>query len=261
MYLVILAFIALALSLVWYLLWHDHGRRLPIEALWLACGFGCIAMLLATLAESQIIPPTFLRFPLGFPLHERVGYFLSIGFIEEMAKFLPLALYLYRKSYFREHVDGVIYFAVCGLTFGLGENILYTLTYGTQVGMTRLLLTPFLHAATTAILGYYLVNRKFVGRSATWRLALALLAVPLLHSLYDFGVGSEQPYLQVLSLLVTLGLTQALFLYFIEANVRDRLLWVPALTRHYHPADRFCTACGQANNHQGNYCEACGHAM
>lgn len=261
MYFVILAFIAIAGSLVWYLLGHDHGRRLPVEALWLACGFGVLAMVISALAEGRLIPPSFLHYPQAFSLSEHVRYFLTIGFIEEAAKFLPLAVFIYGRSYFREHVDGVIYFAICGLAFGLGENILYTVSYGTQVGLMRLLLTPFLHAATTAILGFYLINRKLRGRHSGWWLPTALLAVPLLHAGYDFGIASSQPYLLMTALAITLALTQGLFLYFIEANARDRLVWQPALARQYVPAARYCTACGQASNHQDNFCEACGHAL
>jgi RsiW-degrading membrane proteinase PrsW (M82 family) len=261
MYLVILAFIAIAASLVWYLLWHDHGRRLPVEALWLACCFGCLAMMIAALGEGRFVPSVFLHYPQAFPLTDRVGYFLGIAAIEEVAKFLPLAVYIYRKAYFREYVDGVIYFAICGLTFGLGENILYTMTYGAKVGLMRLLLTPFLHAATTAILGFYLMRLRLHRRAGVWALAAAMAAVILLHGLYDFGVGSNQPFLLTMALAITLALTQGLFLVFIEANARDRLAWLPALGGHFQPAGRYCPACGQANHQQGNFCEVCGHGL
>jgi RsiW-degrading membrane proteinase PrsW (M82 family) len=261
MYFVILAFVLIAGSLVWYLLGHDHGRRLPVEALWLAFGFGCVAMAIAAVVEGRLVPPLFLHYPRAFPVADQVGYFLGIGAIEEAAKFLPLALFIYRKSYFREHVDGVIYFAVCGLTFGLGENILYTFTYGAKVGLMRLLLTPFLHAATTAILGYYLIHMKLRAKHSRWLFSAAILLVPLLHGVYDFGISSSVPVLLIMSLLITLLLTQALFLYFLEANSLDRLAWVPALAGSYAPAKRYCTACGEANRHHGNYCEACGHVL
>lgn len=261
MYFVILAFIAIASCLVWYLLGHDHGRRLPVEALWLACGFGGLAMVLALVAEQRLVPANFLHYPQAFSLDARLQYFGTIGFVEECAKFVPLALFIYRQTYFRQYVDGVIYFAICGLTFGLGENILYTISYGTNVGLMRLLLTPFLHAATTAILGFYLAHLKLRGSRSSLLLASALVVVPLLHATYDYCVGALQPYLQITALVITLGLAQALFLFFIEANVRDRLAWVPALARHYQPAARYCTGCGQANSHHGNYCEVCGHGL
>ncbi len=261
MYFVILAFVAIAGSLVWYLLGHDHGRRLPVEALWLAFGFGLLAMVISTLGEGRLIPPLFLHYPQGFSASSQIGYFLSIATIEEVAKFLPLAIFVYRKDYFREHVDGCIYFAICGLTFGLGENILYTFTYGAKVGLMRLLLTPFLHAATTSILGFYLINMKLRAPRSRWLFVGALIVVPLLHGLYDFGISSAQPLLLVSSLLITLLLTQGLFLYFIEANSLDRLVWVPALAKRYRAAQNFCSKCGQSNRQHGNFCEACGHVL
>jgi RsiW-degrading membrane proteinase PrsW (M82 family) len=221
MYAVILAFIAIASALVWYLLKHDHGRKLPVATLWYACAFGVLAMVLATLIETAVLPEQFVLHPTHFRLQTQLGLFLAIGLIEEVVKFVPLALFIYKKPYFQEHTDGCIYFAICGLTFGLGENILYTITMGTEIGIARLILTPFFHAATTSILGYYLVNQK-LRPNKRWLFGLAAVMIPLIHGLYDFGMGAGVAQLTVLSLMLTLLLTLGLFLYFMEANVLDR---------------------------------------
>ncbi|HWT55516.1 MAG TPA: PrsW family glutamic-type intramembrane protease [Candidatus Microsaccharimonas sp.] len=265
MYFVILAFIAIASLLVWYLLVHDHGRKLPVATLWYACGFGVMAMGLAMGLERLFLPSNFVIAPQEFPFVKQLGYFMSIGFIEETAKFLPLALFIYKRDYFREHTDGCIYFAICGLTFGLVENILYTVSYGTTVGLTRLLLTPFLHAASTSILGYYLVSWKL--QSSHWkRFAVAAVLVPLMHGLYDLGMGADALSLQVLSLMLTLLFSMGLFLYFMEANELDRVMarrpvgfaLQPISTGH---EPNFCTTCGQANVYHRAYCEHCGRKL
>lgn len=268
MYFVILAFIGIASSLVWYLLKHDHGRKLPVETLWYACGFGLLAMGLAVAAESLFLPAGFTGKPTTFPLLEQLYLFMGIGFVEEAAKFIPLALFIYKRDYFREHTDGCIYFAICGLTFGLGENILYTMSLGTEVGLSRLVLTPFFHAATTSILGYYLVTRK-LRHEKQGLLVLACLLVPLMHGLYNFGLGASLVQLQVLSMMLTLLLTMGLFLYFMQANMLDRM----ALAKQpvgYTPAPQaatagveanFCTQCGKANNSHQAYCESCGRKL
>jgi RsiW-degrading membrane proteinase PrsW (M82 family) len=268
MYFVILAFIGIATSLVWYLLKHDHGRKLPVETLWYACGFGVLAMVLATLIESAFLPKQFTSQPTLFPLARQLYLFLGIGFVEEAAKFIPLALFIYKRDYFREHTDGCIYFAICGLTFGLGENILYTMTMGTQVGIARLVLTPFFHAATTSILGYYLINRK-LRPEKQGLFVLACVLVPALHGLYDFGLGAGIAQLQVLSLMLTLLFTMGLFLYFMQANVLDRMAealrplgYVPRLQPVVaQQATNFCTACGKSNVHRSAYCESCGRKL
>jgi len=268
MYFTILAFVGIASSLVWYLLKHDHGRKLPVSTLWYACGFGVLAMIVASVLELLILPKQFTTIPAAYPLLTQLKYFLSIGLIEEAAKFLPLALFIYKRSYFREHTDGCIYFAICGLAFGLGENILYTLSFGAEVGIARLLLTPFFHAATTSILGYYLVSQKL--RPERRKLfVLACVLVPLVHGLYDFGLGAGIAQLQVLSLMLTLLLTMGLFLYFMQANALDRLALarVPmGLVANHSQAGpqsaaNFCGTCGRSNMKHQPYCEYCGRKL
>ncbi|MBC7581259.1 PrsW family intramembrane metalloprotease [Aeromicrobium sp.] len=267
MYFVIIAFIAIATSLVWYLLQHDHGRKLPVETLWYACGFGVLAMVLATVMELWLIPKGVVANPNAYPLLEQVISFLGIGFIEQAVKFVPLAIFIYKRDYFREHTDGCIYFAICGLTFGLGENILYTSSFGASVGLSRLILTPFFHAATTSILGYYLINRK-LNANKTGLLAFACVVIPLLHGIYDFGLGNGPPMLQVLSLMLTLLLTMGLFLYFSQANLLDKLAlarvpmgYIAASVFETAASRNFCDQCGQPNVNARTYCESCGHKL
>lgn len=257
MYLIILSFITLAVALVWYLLKHDHGRSLPVGSLWAAFGFGVLAMVIAAIAEQLLFPNTLWRDPHSLSLGRSFVLFLGIGFLEEAAKFLPLAFFIYRKAYFREHTDGVIYFAIGGLAFGLGENILYALSYGVQVGVERLILTPFLHAATTGILGYYLVNMKIAPQNRG-KFILACLLLPLLHGFYDFGLSSGILQLIVISVMITLLLALGLFLYFMTANDLDKR----AATRRLQVMPKnFCIACGKPNGNHTSFCEYCGHPL
>jgi RsiW-degrading membrane proteinase PrsW (M82 family) len=269
MYVVILAFIAIASALVWYLLKHDHGRKLPVATLWYACAFGAGAIVLATLVELAVLPDQFATHPTNYSLLTQLGYFIFVGFIEELVKFVPLALFIYKKPYFQEHTDGCIYFAICGLTFGLGENILYTVSMGAGVGIARLILTPFFHAATTSILGYYLVNQK-LRPEKRYLFVLAAVLIPLMHGFYDFGLGSGVAQFQVMSLMLTLLLTMGLFLYFMEANVLDRaamarvpmgLMATAARVITGRPAANFCTNCGRSNPKRQAYCESCGSKL
>lgn len=267
MYFVILAFIILASSLVWYLLAHDHGRKLPVATLWYACGFGLLALLIAGVVEPQFLPNNFLETPTLVSFPRQVGYFLGIGFVEEAVKFLPLALFIYKRRYFQEYTDGCIYFAICGLTFGLVENILYTMDFGAGVGLARLILTPFLHAAATSILGYYLIRHK-LQPTKKWTFAAALVMVPIMHGVYDLGLGASNAGLAVISLMLTLSFTIGLFLYFMEANELDRRLfaakplgYVLMPVANKQGSANFCTACGQANTYHRAYCEHCGRKL
>lgn len=252
---VIIAFILLAVLLVWYLLRHDHGRQLPAVSLWTAFGFGIVAMVLASVLEGFAIPDTVWTTPENIPMVSRFLLGIVIGVIEEAAKFLPLAFFIFHKSYFRFRTDGVIFFAICGLTFGLGENILYTVTYGAETGLFRLVVTPFFHAAATSILGYYLVSAKVNG--GMWgKCIMAATVIPFLHGMYDFGLFSQSYHLYVVSFMITLLLSLGLFLYFMQANDLDQQS-MPATA----PEPNYCTGCGRPNPRHLQYCEQCGRHL
>jgi len=256
MYIVILSFITLSSLLIWYLLKHDHGRKLPIESLWLAFGFGIIAFTLALYLEKWLLPKDFEVALHSAGMGLTFFRFLCVGFLEEGSKFIPLAVFIYRKPYFKEHTDGVIYFAICGLTFGLSENILYTVSFGANAGIVRLVLTPFFHAAATSILGYYLVSMK-INHKGRLKFALACLLVPIMHGLYDFGLSSGKLQFKVISFMITLLFSLGIFLYFMSANDLDKA----ALARATACPNNFCKYCGRPNIRHTPFCEYCGHHL
>lgn len=250
MFIVLIVFFLLFAGLTWYLLSRDRGSKEPVGALWAAGGFGLLAVAIALLLETHLTSP-------DAAAHSRqIGFlfanFIGVGVIEELAKFLPLALFIYKKRYFNEHTDGIIYFALCGLTFGLFENVAYTVGFGTGTGLGRILLVPFFHAATTGIIGYYLAKAKVEGRPRTTVL-LPLVVIALMHGVYDFGLMSGILQFQILSLVLTILLTLGLFLYYMRANELDKLQGLSAVGHN-----KFCRACGKPNISRTLYCEYCG---
>ena len=186
---------------------------------------GALILIPVGTIENQLIPRPVLSGAAG-TMAAFWGY-MGVGIIEGLAKFLPLALYIYHRKFFNEHTDGVIYFALCGLGFGLAENIGYTLVYGAEAGIARVLLVPVFHAATTAIAGYYLAEAKLAGRGWGKPIA-AVLVIAVIHGFYDFGLGAGNPLLLVLSITITGLLTASLFAYYRHATERDAELGIGA---------------------------------
>jgi RsiW-degrading membrane proteinase PrsW (M82 family) len=246
----LLVFIGIAVGLAWFLIAHDRGEREPIGALWMAAGFGLFGGLLAGVLETWLIPVNNLA--AGTPYGTLLVTALAVGFIEEACKFVPLALVLYGRPYFNEHTDGVIYFALAGLGFGLPENILYTLQFGAKTGLARIVMTPFFHAATTGLVGYFLVKRKLAGKSPLG-VCLPLAAVMVLHGLYDFGLSSGSLLYASGSLVITLGLAVGLFMAYARAGERDRAMGLSAVGHN-----AFCRSCGYPNPEHHLYCAHCG---
>jgi len=250
LYAILLVFIGLSVLLAWYLLSHDHGEREPIAVLWLAAGFGIIGAILASQLESWLLPGDSVT--LGVQKDALLASALGTGFIEEICKFLPLAVYIYKKRFFNEQTDGIIYFALAGLAFGLPENILYTLQFGTETGLSRVFLTPLFHAAATGTIGYFLIKNKLAKKSV-WRTGGVLVIIALLHGLYNFGLIAGQNFYQAMSLLITLGLSITLFSLFQRAGDHDQNL---GLSRVGH--NNFCRSCGTPNPLNHLYCTHCG---
>lgn len=250
LFVLLLIFIGVAVGLAWFLISHDRGAKEPIAMLWLALGLGFLGAVVASFVEGWLIPASHLL-P-GTPYGTLLVTSLSIGVIEEGCKFLPLAFLIYKKPYFNEHTDGVIYFALAGIGFGLPENILYTMQFGTKTGAVRLLMTPFFHAATTGLVGYYLVKRKLAGQSplGIW---LPLAGLMVLHGLYDFGLSSGSMLYASGSLMITLGTAGGLFVAFLRAQEHDQDLGLSVVGQN-----SFCRSCGSANPHHHLYCARCG---
>lgn len=246
----LIIFITLSVGLAWFLIAHDRGQKEPVAALWIALGFGFLGAIVAAVAEVFLLNDKNLRPGVAFPTV--FGTAIGIGLIEEVCKFVPLALFIFKKPYFNEHTDGVLYFAIAGMGFGLPENLLYTLQFGSQAGVGRILLTPFFHAATTALVGYFLARRKLAKRSmlGIWPM---LLAAAVLHGVYDFGLSTGSAVYGAIAVLITFGLSAALFLLYLQATERDEDLGLSVVG-----VNNYCRSCGSPNPQHHLYCTQCG---
>lgn len=248
----VLSFIALAGGLAWYLLSHDKGEREPIGALWMASGSGVLGAIAAAFIENVVLPADTVSTSVEHVTGQVFLGMMGVGVIEELCKFLPVALFLYRKRYFNEHTDGIIYFALAGLGFGLPENILYTIGFGTRTGILRLVAMPFFHVATTVFVGFFLTRVK-LDRRPKWTVVAALAGAMIVHGVYDTGVASGRPILIVLSLMIAAGLTAMLFVLMACAQDLDRKQGLSAVGNN-----AFCRSCGYPNPDHKLYCQRCG---
>jgi RsiW-degrading membrane proteinase PrsW (M82 family) len=246
----IIVFIAIGAGLAWFLLYNDRGEKEPIDALWLAVGMGIAGALAASFIESRTINTDNLL--AGIPHGTMLATAMAVGLIEELCKFVPLAAYIYKQRYFNEHTDGVIYFALAGLGFGLPENILYTLQYGSKTGLVRLALTPLFHSATTGMIGYFLIKRK-LARKKVIAVILPLTVAVVAHGLYDFGLAVGTGLYALIALLITLGLSAGLFVLFLKATEQDQDAGISSSGHN-----DFCRACGKPNPDHYLYCVHCG---
>jgi RsiW-degrading membrane proteinase PrsW (M82 family) len=181
-------------SFAWLFFVRRFDRARP-EPMWLVLatfGLGCLSIVPAGLAEvglSQLTPwlePSVVTLGgqlIALPLAIAV-YTLTVGVVEEGAKFLATWSLARHRREFDEPVDGIVYACAAALGFAAVENVKY-FAFGRMSGAViavRAVMTVPVHMFFSAIWGYAL-GRKLVSRRSGV-LGLFLLAA-LAHGTFD----------------------------------------------------------------------------
>ena len=116
--------------------------------------------------------------------------FLSVGLIEEGAKFIVTKFIGYDDKEFDEIYDIIVYSAFASLGFACIENILYVFNYGLGVAISRALLSVPGHLCFGVLMGYFLAMAKINSinnnKNLYYRnMILSLLVPTLIHTMYD----------------------------------------------------------------------------
>lgn len=188
MSILILFSIALApvIAIVMFIYFRDKYDREPWRWLLFAFGLGMISLAFPVFFENFID-----RFGIreSRNLWKTIVYaFLGVGFSEEIAKFAVLRLFVYKKKYYDEPMDGIVYSVMISMGFATLENVMYVFNSSTpwQTGVLRAFTAVPAHAVFAVILGYYLGKAKFTySFRRTGVLIKGLLAAMFIHGIYD----------------------------------------------------------------------------
>ncbi len=192
------------------------GFGLLSLVLTLVVGFIINYILYGSISSPEPLPDSATDLPL-------IGDVALHATIEEFTKFIPFAFYIYNRSYFSELTDGIIYFAIVGLTFGAIETFFYSLGGGGLITIVfRYGMGLFLHGALTSIVGYSLAKRKF-GQNNVAQVGLIFLGVSLLHTLFNLGAyfSALNPFWALVSSAVSLIATSSMLWLFYRACKQD----------------------------------------
>ncbi len=208
--------------------WRPEPKREVFRAVLLGAA-ACIPVFFAEVALKRILGPWSLagaRF---------VDAFGVAALPEEGAKLLVVLAVPYRRRYFDEFTDGVLYTGAASLGFGLFENLLFvsgafanavcavpwitglcgaapaspTDAQHVILGLVRALTTVPMHAIASGLMGYFIGRSRFVRRRRAPRWWAAGLAVAVLvHGTYDwlvFALGRRPVIFALLPLLLVLA--------------------------------------------------------
>lgn len=156
------------LTYVWR---KDHIEKEPLIMVFAVFSYGFIVSTLVSLiAETS--------------LGELAEPVVIVPVIEELAKFIGVYLVSMRKTVFNELDDGIVYGAASGLGFATLEAIFYALQGPfVFIGLLRAVSSTLMHAASSAIFGYFYAISFFYKRK--WSSLEGFLAACFLHSLHN----------------------------------------------------------------------------
>lgn len=134
--------------------------------------------------------------------------FLIDGLIEEFAKFTILSEKVYKKKFFDEPRDGLIYGMLVGIGFSLLENFFFGLTFvglpgAFMVVTLRGIITTFMHLLAGGIIGYYfgLAKFKHLQQASTKEksslIIRGLILAILFHGLYNLVIRFGYSWLMI----------------------------------------------------------------
>lgn len=216
---VIILAILMSGGMIFYLLHQDGGPAEPLWAILAALAIGCAAAEVAGVINGYLVPLSDNQIT-SFASALLIG--VIPGLYEELLKFAPMSFFVSSQKFFRAYSDGVVYFSLSGLAFGLLENIEYTVQLGANVGLSRLFTLLFFHAATSGIYGFYFVQAR---QQRHWKKAFVAVGLMMLsHGIYNFSLAyvATLPILGIFVYTVPAILTIYLFHCFSEARNLDR---------------------------------------
>lgn len=200
---ILISMMAAIIPMVLYLLilWRmDKNETEPLKLvikhfLWGA--FGAVIL--------GIIGSLILTYPINFIIYDErikglVATILIAPFVEEITK----GIYLFktvRDKNFDNITDGLIYGGAIGLGFGMTENFMYFLAYGTDIEswinivIIRSIFSAVMHCIATAIFGAFISFVKFKGSTYKGTIILiGFLCSMFLHSAWNTSVSFHSSY-------------------------------------------------------------------
>lgn len=244
--------IGLGWMFIYWLLSSDRGPKEPKKLLILSGIFGALACVAAVILEVIFLPDAITSTPDRLSTGSLFGGSMLIGLIEEGCKSLPLVIALLVLRSIDEVTDGLIYFGIAGMTFGVIEDISYAFSLGAGAGIAKMVTGPFIHAGFCVLVGWALASAKIQKR--TWLLPIIGFAAAVgFHGLYDFGLFYGHSWSILMSLAITVFININIFWLMRVAKRADARLGIAASGDNL-----YCRACGRPNPEHFLHCKYCG---
>ncbi len=178
--------IALTLSVILWMQRSLPGKKESWHYIITVFNYGVLAaMICAVIQIRYIIPLPEYSDPL---LELGQGFWVVV--IEELSKYIAALIAITNARHLYRMSSAITYLIIVGLSFAITEDIFYFFA-ASSPSLPRLL-SFFVHAGTSSIVGYTLGQYRF-GRAGYRNLAGAFLAAVLMHWSFNVGVSLTDP--------------------------------------------------------------------
>ncbi len=202
---VIIAALAPAAVLLWYICNKDSRRPEPFKWLMKGILFGVFSVLVALVVAIPLISMSI--FEPGTLSDAVYTSFFGAAIPEEAAKLLMLWLLLRKNPYYDEYLDGIVYAVCIGMGFAGLENIMYLFNNyesWVSVGIIRALISVPAHFFFAVLMGYYFSLAQF-GRNSKQYFAFALIVPIIAHGLFDTCLFSIDAVSEAVALIIMIA--------------------------------------------------------
>ncbi len=184
--------LGLAPSIIWLLFFlrkdsHPESKAMIFKIFI----YGMLSAVVAAIIEIAI----FKVFPLSnVPSLLRIilYHLIGIALVEEVIKYLVVRQNVLKNPEFDEPVDAMLYMIIAALGFAALENIfvIFGEPFINTITLTgfRFIGATFLHALSSATVGYFLALSLCETKKRFRLIATGLIIATLLHGLYNFSI-------------------------------------------------------------------------
>lgn len=183
-----------ALALLMLFRWWDKKRPEPAGAVWRVVVLGVVTCVPAYFVERWAQAELG---PIALAQGRFVHAFVIAAGTEELLKLGVVMLLVWRKDYFNEVMDGVLYLAAASMGFAGLENVFYVVSAKEDAlvtGIVRALTAVPQHAIASGVMGYCVGRAKMASvlrLGGAWRWVLGGLAAGVgIHGMYDWSLLS-----------------------------------------------------------------------
>lgn len=180
------------LLLIW---WFDRYDREPFKLVLQNYLWGSVGAIIFAILGSIIFTSILSQFLSNKGQLNYLGTVVTAPIVEEITKGIFLLITVTNRK-FDNMTDGIVYGGAIGLGFGMTENFLYFVSFGTSLSdwiaivIIRTLFSAVMHCVSTATFGAFLGYAKF--KSTSYKIFFPLIGILIamfIHFSWNFTVS------------------------------------------------------------------------